>query len=352
MIVPIPRLYLGTMTFGWSQTSSVVDEEVAKTMVSKFIEFNKKRSSTTGNYIDTARIYAGGATEPIVGESIASHDLDQIRLGTKAHPSQINGLSPKGIQEQFDASIKAMNVNSVWEYFLHQPDTENTLLGSLTHIDGLIKCEKVKSLGMSNYHVSEIKRAFELCDENGLEKPKVYQGLYNPLNRQVEKELIPLLKENDCSFVAYNPLAAGLLTGKHTPNTSIMDGRFKKNPNYLPRFFTEENFRALGIIKDACDSHGICLIEASFRWLLRHSALTENDGVLLGASSIKQLDENLDACIAGIEKDPLPESILQAFDQAWMITEKTSFPYWRSYSSDMPERELLDQGASYSAAKK
>jgi len=364
MKVATPRLYLGTMTFGWTQTSSVVDESVAKAMVHKFITFHQT-NNLSKHYIDTARIYAGGATEPLVGAAIA-HAMeccttkdDVLLIGTKAHPSQPGGLSAEGIQKQMDASLQAMVVGGkaavrscFEEYYLHQPDTEHSLLDSLKEIHSLVNQGKMSHLGMSNYHVSEMKRAFDLCREYGLTKPTVYQGLYNPLNRSVEKELIPLLRENGCSFVAYNPLAAGLLTGKHKHNAEVQSGRFKNNENYLPRFYTSENFKAIGIIQDACDKEGISMVETTFRWLLRHSALGEHDGVLLGASSLEQLDQNLEACKAGMTKDDLSDDILKAFDDAWCITQEKAFPYWRSYSSDMPNGRNLDQGASYSAVKK
>lgn len=95
------------------------------------------------------------------------------------------------------------------------------------------------------------------------------------------------------------------------------------------------------------------MVEATFRWLLCHSALDPaSDGFLLGASSLKQLDENLNACRAAANtSSPLPTSLLEAFDQGWELTRDGAFKYWRSYSSDMPDRDSLDQGASYNAAK-
>ena len=348
------------MTFGWSQTSAPVDETVAKAMMKKFITFNQKTSPSSTNHhcIDTARIYAGGATEPIVGATITDAvsycDRDSLKVGTKAHPSQPNGLSSTGIREQLQASMDAMGdeVSSVAEFYLHQPDTTNSLLESLKCLNDLVNEKKVERVGMSNYHVSEVKRAFDLCQEHGLVKPTVYQGLYNPLNRMVEEELLSLLKENDCAFVAYNPLAAGLLTGKHLQSADVKLGRFKDNQNYLPRFYTDDNFRAIHLIQTACEEEGITMVEATFRWLMRHSALGTEDGILVGASSLAQLDENLDSCLAGIEKEELPAGVLKAFDDAWAITENGAFPYWRSYSSDMPNGKNLDQGAAYSASKK
>ena len=282
---------------------------------------------------------------------------DLIALGTKAHPSQPNGLSPEGIRSQLQTSMDAMKVSSVNEFYLHQPDEAHSLLDSLKATNELVKEGKISAIGMSNYHASEVKRVFDLCNEHGLAKPSVYQGLYNPLNRCVEDELLPVLKDNGCSFIAYNPLAAGLLTGKHLASGEVKEGRFKNNPNYLPRFYTSANFQALELLQSACKDAGIPMVEATYRWLLRHSALRADDGVLIGASSLHQLEENLRCCSSAKDEEngKLPQAVLDAFEEGWEIisNDKTGrpFPYWRSYSSDMPGKESLDMGASYSAAK-
>jgi aflatoxin B1 aldehyde reductase len=358
MKLAIPRAYLGTMTFGWSQTSSYVDEAVAQKMIERFVAFDKEILASTEqprfHYIDTARIYAGGKTEKIIGAVLKKmKSTSNLKIGTKAAPSvKPGGLSAEGIMEQFQASMDAMGLTGCDEYYLHQPDTEHDLLESLKCADNLLKEGKIKRIGMSNYHASEVERAFSLCSEYNLTPPSVYQGLYNPLNRQVEDELLPILRSNSCSFVAYNPLAAGLLTGKHKHLDVVAKGRFKENQNYLPRFYTRANFEALRIIQDECEKMHITMVEATFRWLLCHSALdASRDGFLLGASSLRQLDENMAACRAAASSPPLTPEMLAAFDQAWELTREGAFKYWRSYSSDMPNRETLDQGASYNAAK-
>jgi len=375
----LPRIYLGTMTFGWSQSSSYVDEGIAKKMMKQFIDFNKKLDGVNNiNKIDTARIYAGGKTEKILG-SVLKRLVDKegvsdstLYVSSKAHPSQPGGLSYDGIKSQFQASLDAMNISLndkkeggksiIDEYYLHQPDTENSLLESLKAAHELVAEGLVSKIGMSNYHACEMERAFDLCEEHNLTKPSVYQGLYNPLNRCVESELLPILKKNKCAFVAYNPLAAGLLTDKHgtTAEGEVKKGRFLNNQNYLPRFYTSINFEALDIIRTACEEEDISMVDATFRWLLCHSALDgeNNDGLLIGASSLSHLEENLSACKKSLKSssssdvEPLPDSVLSAFDKSWAITQGSAFPYFRSYSSDMPNRENLDGGASYSVKKK
>lgn len=359
----VPKLYLGTMTFGWKQSSAPVTQKVANKMMETFLNFQKKRGIRSVN-IDTARIYANGDTESMLGcvmETLRQEDVGMLRIGTKAHPSQALGLTEEGIKQQLDASIHALQFHAVDEYYLHQPDTHHSLLKSLQTLDALVKNGNIKRIGLSNYHASEVQHAFDLCEQYNLTKPSVYQGIYNPLNRLVEKELIPVLRKNHCSFVAFNPLAAGLLTGKHEPHSQIKDGRFKDNENYLSRFYTPANFKAMSLIQNACQSEGLNIIEATFRWLFLHSCLTCDDGILIGASSESQLEENLKfihPIVYQKEEDAhslhLSDALLQSFRDAWDIiqTEEHIFPYWRSFSSDMPGRESMETGASYQVSSK
>ena len=91
------------------------------------------------------------------------------------------------------------------------------------------------------------------------------------------------------------------------------------------------------------------MVAATYAWLLNYSALREADGVLLGASSVDQLDVCLEACSNIVD---LPDKVRDAFDGAWDLTRPSAFKYWRSYSADMPDRDSRDPGAAYDAAKK
>ena len=254
-----------------------------------------------------------------MGECLANLSLVQdgliknglIKVTTKAHPSQPRGLSPEGLENQLRESLHAMGLKRMDEFYLHQPDTENDLSASLAAAHDLVQRGLVGRIGMSNYHEDEVERAVQLCLENGWTAPTLYQGLYNPLNRRVESGLLPTLRKYGIDFIAYNALAAGLLTGKHkrvadVSSDEVIPGRFKNNPNYLPRFYTDSNFAAIEAIQAALPD-GVDTISATYQWLLRHSQLTESDGILLGASSLSQLDCNLAACVHAAEAEPLSQ---------------------------------------------
>jgi aryl-alcohol dehydrogenase-like predicted oxidoreductase len=138
------------MTFGWrGQTSSFVDTPIASKMIEAFINSHKDESAVQ---IDCARIYAGGDSEKVLRDAMAGYTNKSpaILIGTKAHPSQPDGLSEKGLMTQIEKSFDALGVASVDEYYLHQPDENNSLLESLQTCDKLIKDGKIKSIGMSN----------------------------------------------------------------------------------------------------------------------------------------------------------------------------------------------------------
>lgn len=338
------------MTFGWEKASVPVTESIGTEMI-------LRAAAAGARHVDSARIYAAGSTEPIVGAclrnilALSPATRSTLLVTTKVHPSQPNGLSRTGIIDQLNASLTALGVEYVDEMYLHQPDTVNDLAESLATAHDLVARGLVKRLGMSNYHECEVERALQLCRDNNWTAPTIYQGLYNPLNRRVEATLLPLLKRNNIAFVAYNALAAGLLTGKHKSVNEVAEGRFKDNPNYLPRFYNDPNFKALGVIESSLPA-GTDVISGTYQWLLQHSMLGPNDGILLGASSLEQLDTNLNACRRAEIASPFSESTLRAFDEAWAISADVSFPYWRSYSKDQPGRDEMDPGAAYDAHHK
>lgn len=162
----------------------------------------------------------------------------------------------------------------------------------------------------------------------------IYQGMYNALTRGAESELLPALRRYGLAFYAYNPLAAGIFSGKYTSvDDRPAEGRFsdvdsERGTRYRERYFRPAVFEALAVIEPVATREGLTLVEVAIRWLVHHSGLKVADGgpdgVVLGVSSLAQLEQNLDAMEAG----PLPEAVVQALDAAWKTVKPESSDYW------------------------
>lgn len=186
-----------------------------------------------------------------------------------------------------------------------------------------------------------------VCSAKGYVKPSIYQGQYNALFRSCEKYLFPLLREHNIKFYAYSPLAGGFLTGKLTlpemassaaspaaeSNPSVTASLSSRNrytgPNAAPFWNNVFNrppvHRALKHLSETLQSlpeaKGMSLAEVSLRWLVYHSALGNEDGVILGASRVEQVAENVRCCRAG----PLSEDIRKAVEGLWEDSRKDRF---------------------------
>lgn len=155
-------------------------------------------------------------------------------------------------------------------------------------------------MGLCNYSTAELSEYFSICDEKGYVKPAVYQGEYNALVRNDEAELIPLVRRHNCVYYAYSPLAGGFLTGKVTFATNaeseLHRTRFHGPSTfkaYADRYGTQQMHDAVRALKKVCDEEGVSLQEASLRWLIYHSKLSEGDAVILGATKQGQLESNV-----------------------------------------------------------
>ncbi len=174
--------------------------------------------------------------------------------------------------------------------------------------------------------------------------------MYNAITRSLEQELIPTCRRYGIDVVVYNPIAGGLFSGKYTAMSKDDrpedGGRFSDSgnattaQNYRTRYFKDATFEALRIIEPVVKKHDLSLLETAFRWLTHHSALNikegGRDGIIIGISSEQQLKDNLDY----IERGPLPEEVVKALDEAWLVCKPTTANYWHldlKYTYDTKE---------------
>ena len=156
--------------------------------------------------------------------------------------------------------------------------------------------------------------------------------MYNALHRAVEPELFPCLRKYGISFYEFNPLAGGYLTDRYHRDTTEHEAGSRFDPsrnqgaNYRRRYWQEEYFDALDILRPVAKKHGLTEAECALRWITHHSLLSKEhgDAIIIGASSTKQLEENL----TNFEKGPLPDEVLQAFDEGWARVKGVCRPYF------------------------
>lgn len=151
--------------------------------------------------------------------------------------------------------------------------------------------------------------------------------------RSIETELVHALRRYGLSLVIYNPLAGGLFSGKiKSKDITPTEGRFSNvssaGARYRDRYYKDETFKALQIVENAAAKHNLTLLEIALRWTRHHSVLRMDDkgddGVIIGVSNFDQLKSNL----ADLEKGPLPQEVVDALDEAWLVAKPTTTVYW------------------------
>ncbi len=309
------KAILGTMTF-----SDQVNRDTAAAMVNEFRD-------TGFDELDSAYVYCGGNTEKLLGDLQQAGELTGCKLATKVNP-KAGGLSPESVNNQFSTSLERMHLERVDLLYLHQPDLDTPILKTLEALQKHYDAGRFVRLGLSNYAAWQVAEIVCLCEQHGFVKPSVYQGMYNAFTRDVERELFLCLKNFDIAFYVYNPLAGGMLTGKHqSVGDAPREGRFSDNAEYVSRYWKADYFDALDAFKNACDDEAISPASAALRWLVHHSGLdkTKGDSVIIGASSMSHFESNIQALGAAA----LPQSIINALDRGWEIAQPDCIKYFR-----------------------
>jgi aflatoxin B1 aldehyde reductase len=286
------------------------------------VETQLKTSKPIMIQIDSARMYGGGKTEEILGD-VMKDDIAHLRVATKANP-WYGDLSRQGVRKQLEDSLKALKVENVDVFYLHGPDAKHDIRETLDEVQKMYKEKKFERFALSNFTAWETTWIHNYMSKNKWITPSVYQGMYNPITRTVETELFPALRRLGMDFYAYNPLAGGMLSGKHVRDNkeSRRGGRFRDDTQwgkiYQERFMLDAHFDGMDIIKKACEKEKINPVNAALRWMKHHSKLSnDGDAIIIGASKIQYFTANVNA----LDEGKLPDSVVNAYDKAWEIIE-------------------------------
>ncbi|KAN0092344.1 Aldo/keto reductase [Hyaloscypha variabilis] len=290
------------------------------------------------NEIDTARVYGGGSSEEYLGD--LSWEKRGLIMGTKYYPRPTAGFthSAPDLRTNLLASLSALKASKIDLWYLHAPDRTTPFEETFKAVNDLYKEGLFSRFGISNYMAWEVAYINEICIKNGWVRPSVYQGVYNAIHRTVDTELFPALRHYGMAFYVFSPLAGGYLTSRYSREAaqaegegkveegSRFDGKTNQGKSYRQRYWNEQMFEALDVIRAAAGKHGLTEAEVALRWLMHHSKLDGKfgDKVIIGASSEKHLEQNL----LDFEKGPLPEDVVQALDEAWKITKGVAYSYY------------------------
>ncbi len=292
-------LQLSVLSFGaWLTFGQQIGRSVARELIAAAWDHGI-------NFFDNAEVYAHGEAERTMGDVIADLRLprdgyavsSKVMFGAVDQPRPMQrGLSRKHVHDACNAALKRLRVDYLDLYFCHRPDPDTPIEETVWAMDSLIRQGKVLYWGTSEWSVAQIREAAKIARQHGLHAPSMEQPQYNLLHRErVELEYAPLYAELGLGTTIWSPLASGLLTGKY--NTGIdTDTRLGKDDGWLRGMVLGDaqsrrldRARKFAAIAQECEVPPAALAIA---WCLRNPHVST---VILGASRVEQLHENIDA---------------------------------------------------------
>ncbi|MBN2984545.1 aldo/keto reductase [Cohnella algarum] len=247
------------------------------------------------NFIDTANIYAGTASESIIGEALEGRRSEAV-LATKAGLVFGPGPNDRGssrfhLMRQLEESLKRLRTDYVDLYQIHTFDPATPLEETLRTLDDMVRSGKVRYIGASNYAAWELMKAVGISDRLGLNRFVSVQTSYSLADRTPERELVPLSLDQGIGIIPYFPLAGGILTGKYEgDNPKPAGSRADTDPSF-GRFFKDDGRLELGQkVARLAEEAGVTPGALSIAWLMRRPAVST---VIVGATRTEQLLENL-----------------------------------------------------------
>ena len=288
----VSELCLGTMTFGgkgiWTAIGGA-DQQTVNELVRKSVDGGI-------NFIDTANVYSEGISEEMTGKAIRNLGLkrDDLVIATKVRGKMSegpngSGLTRKHILHEVEASLKRLQIDYIDLYQIHGFDALTPIEETIDVLDSLVKSGKVRYIGCSNLAAWHIMKAKAYSHYNRLSSFVSLQAYYTLAGRGLERELIPVLKDQNMGLMVWSPLAGGLLSGKYTRKMEAEAGSRRTNYDF-PFVDKERAFTIIEALEPIAKSKNCSVAQLSLAWLLHQKAVTT---IIIGAKKVDQLEDNL-----------------------------------------------------------
>jgi aryl-alcohol dehydrogenase-like predicted oxidoreductase len=299
--IAVSELCLGTMTFG-----NTTSESDSIDMIHRFLD-------REGNFIDTADVYVSGKSEEIVGKAIRGRRSDvilatKVRMTTSKNVNHV-GLSRKHILDGVDASLRRLQTDYIDLYQMHVWDHLTPVEETIRTLDSLIESGKVRYIGCSNFLAWQLMKSLSYSDFNKYARYISIQPQYSLINREMDREMIPLCIEENVGIIPWAPIGGGFLTGKYKQNEVPTEGRLSgdKGESSWKNRFKDKNFKILEKVEEIAAERDKTPTQIALNWLIGKQGITSP---IFGARTLEQYEENMgsiDWKLSGDERNRLNE---------------------------------------------
>ena len=325
----VSEICLGTMTFGgesqgiWAAIGQL-DQDAVTAIVRTAIERGV-------NFIDTANVYHAGRSETLTGQALKTLGVarDSVVVATKVlgrmgpGPNQV-GLSRAHILHAVDESLKRLQLDYIDLYQIHGRDPATPLEETLGALNDCVRAGKVRYIGLCNLSAWEITKALWIAQREGYARFESVQAYYTLAGRDLEREIVPLARDQNLAILPWSPLAGGLLSGKFT-----RDGKGPQGARRLafdfPPVDRDRVFNCIDAMRPIADAHGASVARVALAYLLHKPYVTS---VIIGAKTGEQLTDNIAATelrLSEQEMNTLDKvSALPAEYPGWMLERQAA----------------------------
>ncbi|MEI9931594.1 MAG: aldo/keto reductase [Rhizomicrobium sp.] len=322
----VSEICLGTMTFGggasfWKVVGEL-DQKTATAIVSRSLEAGV-------NFIDTADVYSEGQSETITGQALKDIGVKRsdVVLATKCYgrvgkgPNDI-GASRGHIMDQISRSLDRLQTDHIDLYQIHATDSVTAVEETMRALDDLTRQGMVRYVGVSNWQAWKIMKAQGVSVHRGWARFETLQAYYSIAGRDLEREIVPLLNDQKIGLMVWSPLAGGLLSGKFGPGSNGPEGARRAAFDFPP-VDKDRAWKCIDAMREIGNAKGVSVARVALAYVLAKPFVTT---VIIGAKTMEQLDDNLEATkfsLAVEEMKTLDEvSALPGEYPGWMLARQ------------------------------
>jgi aryl-alcohol dehydrogenase-like predicted oxidoreductase len=282
----VSRLCLGCMSFGTPEWRDwVLPPEESHPIIERAIDLGI-------NFFDTANMYSTGESERVLGDALEGRREESV-VATKCYfqmdedNPHSGGLSRKAIEQELDASLDRLGMDTIDLYQIHRWDYDTPIETTLRALDDAVRRGKVRHIGASSMWTHQFADALHTSDRLGLDRFRTMQNHYNLLYREEEREMLPFCEKEDVAVIPWSPLARGYLARPHEEFDATARGEVDEHAKEHPYF--EGNGQAINErVQELADEKDATMAQIALSWVLHKDVVT---APIVGTTSVEHLEE-------------------------------------------------------------